>query len=372
MPLALHLTEIRCESLEYLGGSTPIPRSPLSREPRSVYLLVSSKQGFIVDILNSISEAVGNTPLIRLDRINQEKQHNLLAKCEFMNPGGSVKDRIGFYMVEQAEKSGQLKPGQLIVEATGGNTGIGLALAAKLTGHKLVTVMSEKVGKEKVHMMQVLGAETIVVPGGKLIDDPDHFINQGKRIAQERDAWYVDQFNNSHNLDAHYKFTGPEIWRQTDGTVDVFVAGIGTGGTLCGAGRFLKEKKPSVKLVLADPLGSMLADWHNRTEPHPAPYLVEGIGGDFIAGNVDMDLIDAAIHIDDKTSIETAHQLLELEGIFGGSSSGCVLAAAMRFCQLNQERSLTVVAVLPDTGRLYMDTIFSNEWLASRLANAGK
>lgn len=320
-----------------------------------------------MEILNSIAAAVGNTPLIRLDRINQTKKHNLLGKCEFMNPGGSVKDRIAFYMVEQAEKSGQLRPGQLIVEATGGNTGIGLALAAKLTGHKLLTVMSEKVGKEKVHLMQVLGAETVVVPVGKSIDDPEHFINQAKRIAQERDAWYVNQFNNSDNLDAHYNFTGPEIWRQTEGTIDVFVAGIGTGGTLCGAGRFFKEQKPSVKLVLADPLGSMLADWHNRTEPHPAPYLVEGIGGDFIAGNVNMDMIDAAIHIDDRTSIETAHELLEKEGIFGGSSSGCVVAAAMRFCNLNMDSPLTVVAVLPDTGRLYMDTIFSNEWLDSRL-----
>ncbi|CAN5241517.1 N/A [soil metagenome] len=320
-----------------------------------------------MDILNSISEAVGNTPLIRLDRINREKQHSLLAKCEFMNPGGSVKDRIAFYMVEQAELEGHLTPGQLIVEATGGNTGIGLALAAKLTGHRLVTVMTEKVGKEKVHMMQVLGAETIVVPGGKLIDDPEHFINQGRRIAKERDAWYVDQFDNKHNLDAHYKFTGPEIWKQTDGTVDVLVAGIGTGGTLCGAGRFLKEKKSSIHLVLADPLGSMLADWHNRTEPHPTSYLVEGIGGDFVAGNVDMALIDVAIHVDDKTSIQTAHELLDKEAIFGGSSSGCVLAAAMRFCEMHKDQSLTVVAVLPDTGRLYMDTIFSDAWLASRL-----
>ena len=323
-----------------------------------------------MELLNSISEAVGNTPLVRLDRINPDKQHNLLAKCEFMNPGGSVKDRIAFYMVEQAEREGQLKPGQLIVEATGGNTGIGLALAAKLTGHKLVTVMTEKVGKEKVHMMQVLGAETIVVPGGKLIDDPEHFINQGRRIAKERDAWYVDQFENKHNLDAHYKFTGPEIWKQTDGTVDVLVAGIGTGGTLCGAGRYLKEMKSSIKLVLADPIGSMLADWHNRTEPHPASYLVEGIGGDFIAGNVDMSLIDSAIYVDDKTSIETAHQLLEKEAIFGGSSSGCVLAAAMKFGERNKDQALTIVAVLPDTGRLYMDTIFNDVWLASRLSNA--
>jgi len=321
-------------------------------------------------ILDSLAAAVGNTPMIRLDRINRVKCHDLLAKCEFMNPGGSVKDRIAFYMVEEAKKDGTLKPGQLIVEATGGNTGIGLALVAKLTGHKLVTVMSEKVGRDKVHLMQVLGAETIVVPGGKLIDDPDHFINQGKRIAQERDGWYVSQFDNKHNLEAHYRFTGPEIWQQTDGRVDVLVAGIGTGGTICGAGRFLKEKKPSVKLVLADPEGSMLADWLNKTEPHPNSYLVEGIGGDFIAGNVNMEMIDAAIHIDDKTSIETAYELLDKEGMFVGSSSGCVLAAAIRYGELNTEKPLTIVAVLPDTGRLYMETIYSSAWLESRLISS--
>lgn len=322
-----------------------------------------------MEILDSIAAAVGNTPMVRLNKINPDSHHSLLGKCEFMNPGGSVKDRIAFYMVEQAEKEGELQPGQLIVEATGGNTGIGLALAAKLTGHKLLTVMTEKVGKDKVHLMQVLGAETMVVPGGKLIDDPEHFINQGRRIAQERNGWYVSQFDNKHNLDAHYKFTGPEIWRQTDGTIDVLVAGIGTGGTICGAGRFLKEVKPSIKLVLADPLGSMLADWRNKTEPHPASYLVEGIGGDFIAGNVTMDMIDAAIHIDDKTSVETAHALLEKEAIFCGSSGGCVAAAAIRYGELNCEKPLTIVAVLPDTGRLYMDTIYSESWLKARLSN---
>jgi cystathionine beta-synthase len=339
----------------------------LSKRRSAGILADSYKKEPNVEILNSIAEAVGNTPMIRLSRINKYPNHTLLAKCEFMNPGGSVKDRIAFYMVEQAELEGDLKPGQLIVEATGGNTGIGLALAAKLTGHKLVTVMTEKVGKEKIHMMQVLGAETIVVPGGKLIDDPAHFINQGRQIAKERNAWYVDQFENKHNLDAHYKFTGPEIWKQTDGTIDALVAGIGTGGTLCGAGRYLKEQKPSLKLVLADPIGSMLSDWHNGTEPHPAPYLVEGIGGDFVAGNVNMSMIDHSIAVTDKMSIDTAHDLLEKEAIFAGSSSGCVLAAAMKYCEQSNQKGLTVVAVLPDTGRLYMDTIFEEQWLLARV-----
>lgn len=318
-------------------------------------------------IFDSIAEAVGNTPIVRLVRLNKVANHQLLAKCEFLNPGGSVKDRIAFYMVSQAEKSGELKPGQLIVEATGGNTGIGLALAAKLTGHKLVCVMTEKVGKDKVNLMQVLGAETIVVPGGKLIDDPDHFINIGRRMAKERHAWYVDQFDNKFNVEAHYKFTGPEIWEQTNGEVDVFVAGIGTGGTLCGAGRFLKEMKPELQIVLADPVGSMLTDWRNCSEPHPGSYLVEGIGGDFIAGNVDLDLIDHAMHVTDRDSIDVAHDLLEKEALFVGSSAGCVVSAAMSYSKLNRDKHLTIVAVLPDTGRLYMDTIFNNGWLQNRL-----
>lgn len=175
-----------------------------------------SRKDYILEtrmkVLDSIAQAVGNTPMVRLGRLGAGLAHTLLAKCEFMNPGGSVKDRISFYMVEQAEKEGSLRPGQLIVEATGGNTGIGLAMAARLKGYKLVTVMPEKASKEKVVIMQLLGAETVVVPGGKTIDDPAHFINQARRIARERNAWFVDQFANRHNLQAHYQYTGPEIW----------------------------------------------------------------------------------------------------------------------------------------------------------------
>lgn len=320
-------------------------------------------------VLNSIADAVGNTPLIRLSRLypNFGRDMHILAKCEFMNPGGSVKDRIAFYMVQQAELEGSLKPGQLIVEATGGNTGIGLALVCKLTGHQLVCVMTEKVGKEKVRTLEALGAEAIVVPPGKPITDPEHFINVGRRVTVERNGWFVDQFENKHNRDAHYKFTGPEIWEQTEGKVDALVAGIGTGGTLCGAGKFLKEKKPSVQLILADPVGSSLSDWHHKKKPSGAPYLVEGIGGDFLPGNFDMEMIDHSFYVSDKESIDTARKLLDREGIFAGSSSGCVLAAAEKFCNQRAGRALNVVAVLPDTGRLYTNTIFDDEWLHAKL-----
>ncbi len=322
----------------------------------------------LVPVLQSIAESVGNTPIVHLSRLGAGLKHTILAKCEFMNPGGSIKDRIAFYMVEQAEKEGKLRPGQLIVEATGGNTGIGLAMAARLKGYKLKAVMTEKVGKEKVYLMRILGAETLVVPGGKTIDDPEHFINKARTIAAQEGAWYVDQFANPHNLQAHYKFTGPEIWEQTNGQVDVLVAGIGTGGTLCGAGKFLKELKPSLQLVLADPAGSQLTGFRQGFASAGAAYLVEGIGGDFIPGIVSMDIIDHCIQVSDQASIDAAHELMTKEAILAGSSSGCVVAAAMQFCRQKNDQPLTVVAVLPDTGRLYMSTIYDDAWLASHLA----
>ena len=316
---------------------------------------------------DSIAEAVGRTPMVRLKRFGRAANHNLLAKCEFMNPGGSVKDRIAFFMVERAITEKRLRPGQLIVEATGGNTGIGLAMAAKLSGHSLLCVMTEKVGKEKVELMKVFGAQVLVVPGGKPKTDPDHFINQARAIAKQRDGWFVDQFDNRDNFDAHYLSTGPEIWEQTGGRIDALVAGIGTGGTLFGAGKYLQEKNPLLKLILADPKGSMLAAWQAGQEPHPASYLVEGIGGDFLPGLVDLSQIHRSIQVSDKVAIATTKQLLQEEAMFVGGSSGCIAAAALQYCQESSDEGLTVVAVLPSSGRLYMQTIFDEQWLGQKL-----
>lgn len=315
----------------------------------------------------SIADLVGNTPLQRLKQIAPNLQ--LYAKCEFMNPGGSVKDRIAFHMIEKAEKEGRLKPGQLLVEATGGNTGIGLALVANLKGYRLLCIMTEKVGSQKVEMMQVLGAETMVVPGGKKINDAEHFINLARTIAAEKGAFYVDQFNNPDNLETHYNQTGPEILEQSEGKIDALVAGIGTGGTICGAGRYLKERKPSIELILADPAGSLLAGWQQKTDSIPASYIVEGIGNDFIPGIVNLELIDDSIYVSDQEAIECTYNLLKKEALLVGGSSGCILSAALTYACRPENQEKFVVAILPGSGKYYTNSIFNKQWLESKGIN---
>jgi cystathionine beta-synthase len=316
--------------------------------------------------LPSIREAVGMTPIVRLRRFAPGGGGELYAKCEFMNPGGSIKDRIGFHMVEQAERRGLLRPGGIIVEATAGNTGVGLAMAAAQKGYKLVVVMTTKMSEEKVSLMRACGAEVVVVPYGLPPDSPDSFINRAKAIAAERPgAWFADQFANRDNFDAHYTQTGPEIWEQTGGELDALVAGLGTGGTLCGAGAYLKERKPSLKLVMADPEGSIHQRvWESGDAGGARPYLVEGIGGDFVPPIARLDLVDAAYSISDREAAATALRLLREEGIFVGGSAGCILAGALRFCERPEARGLKVLAILPDGGRAYLSTIYNSGWRA--------
>lgn len=312
--------------------------------------------------LPSIREAIGGTPIVRLSRFGADLDCELFAKCEFMNPGGSIKDRIGFYMVEQAEASGRLLPGGTIVEATAGNTGMGLAMAAARKGYRLIVVMTTKMSEEKVNLMRACGAEVVIVPYGVPPESPDSFINRAREIARKTPgAWLANQFENHANTDAHYYTTGPEIWEQTEGEFDALVAGLGTGGTLTGVGRYLKQRKPRIQLVLADPEGSIHAElWRTRTKPKAGPYYIEGIGGDFVPSIADLDLIDAAITVSDGEAIATALSLMQTEGIFAGGSSGCILAAARAFCA--NRRGLKVLALLPDGGRSYLSTIFSAAW----------
>lgn len=316
----------------------------------------------------SVANLVGNTPMVHLERFGKGLAHNLLGKCEFLNPGGSVKDRIAFHMVEKAEASGTLKPGGTIVEATAGNTGIGLALVAALKGYKLITVMSEKVSKDKVHLLQALGSETVITPAGKSITNPEHFMNRAKAIAEADGAWLADQFYNESNVEAHYQTTGPEIWQQTRGEVDVLVVGVGTGGTLTGVGRYLKERKKDLKIVLADPVGSLLADLVKGNTSTSAPYIVEGIGQDFIPGNFDKSLVDDVVQVTDAASVEASKKMLSTEALFVGSSSGCIAAAAVEYCRRLDGKGKNIVLILPDGGRGYISTIYDHDWLRQKLS----
>lgn len=319
-------------------------------------------------VANSIADLVGNTPLVKLSRFGADLNHNILAKCEFLNPGGSVKDRIAFHMVAMAEARGELTPGSTIIEATAGNTGVGLALAASLRGYKLITVMSEKVSKDKVRLLQALGAETIILPGGKPIDDPDHFMNRARALVASTGGWFADQFYNEANVEAHYRSTGPEIWEQTGGEVDVLVVGVGTGGTLTGVGRYLKERKKSVRIVLADPVGSMLAALVRGEKSATSSYLVEGIGQDFVPGNFDISLVDDIVQVSDADSVAAAKQLLRDEAMFVGSSAGCILTAAKVYSSRLSGENKNIVVVLPDGGRGYVSTIYDDDWLEQKLS----
>lgn len=316
-------------------------------------------------IARDVSELIGHTPLLRASRFAPDCE--LLFKCEFMNPGGSIKDRIGFAMIEDAERRGLLQPGGTIVEATASNTGLALAMAAAVKGYKLVTVMSTKTSPEKVALMRAVGAEVVICPREASMDSPENFMNKAKAIAAERPgAWWADQFSNPSNVAVHYETTAREIWDQTGGRVDAFVAGVGTGGSLTGIGRFLKEVKPSTRIVLTDPIGSVLANLAEGREPgESAAYEVEGMGGVKAPANFDLNLVDVAIRVSDKEAFDTAAELFRTEGLFVGGSSGCIAAAARRYCR-QVSPGQCVVALLTDGGRGYLSTVYNPAWRAEK------
>jgi cystathionine beta-synthase len=316
---------------------------------------------------DGITGAIGETPLVRLSRLAPESLAAIHGKCEFMNPGGSVKDRIAAALVDDAERRGALGPGGTIVEATAGNTGMALAMIAARRGYRLVAVMTTKMSTDKVELLRAFGAEVVICPYEVPPTDGRHFIRTAERLAREiPGAWHADQFGNPVNAAAHFEWTGPEIWRQTGGSVDVLVAGLGTGGTLTGVGRFLKMKKPGLRIVLADPVGSIHADLLDGAAPDPRPYAVEGIGGDFVPGNGDLDLVDHAVRVPDAVSVATAYRLFRAEGIFAGASSGCIVAAALAAARQEWAAGKTIVCILPDGGRSYLSTIYSSAWCRAR------
>ena len=307
--------------------------------------------------LNSILDVIGHTPLIRLNKLGAGLDSTFHAKVEYLNPGGSVKDRVGLAMIERAEEEGRLRPGDVIIEATAGNTGVGLALAAAVKGYRMIFVMPDKMSQDKVNLLKAYGAEVVITRTAVAADSPESYNGVAERLARELPrAFRPNQFENPHNPAAHYLTTGPEIWEDSGGKVDVFVAGMGTGGTISGVGRYLKERNPEIVIVGADPEGSILSG------DTPKSWLVEGIGEDFIPKTFDRQVVDEMVRVSDRESFNTARRLAREEGLLVGGSSGTVVAAALKYAQRLQEPKYFVV-LLPDTGRNYLTKIFSDGWM---------
>ncbi|PYS74164.1 MAG: cystathionine beta-synthase [Acidobacteria bacterium] len=310
---------------------------------------------------------IGRTPLVRLNRLAKGVKAKIFAKMENLNPGYSVKDRIGVAMIEAAEKDGSLKPGGTVIEATSGNTGIGLALAAAVKGYKCIFVMTDKASVEKSRYLKALGADVVITPVSAKPGTPDHYVSTARRIAAETpNSFYPDQYSNPANPEAHYRTTGPEVWDQTDGKITHFVAGLGTGGTISGTGRFLKEKNPAIKIIGADPYGSIFKTYKETGKLVEAtPYLVEGIGQEIVPPNVHIKYVDEVINVTDSDSFELSRQLGRMEGIFCGGSTGTNLAAALRVASTLDENGI-VVFIVCDTGEHYLTKHHSDEWLKEK------
>ena len=310
-------------------------------------------------MFESILQAVGRTPLVRLRRINEGLLATVAAKVEAQNPGGSTKDRVAVAMIADAEKAGRLKPGGTIIEATAGNTGVGLAMVAAVKGYRCIFVLPDKMSNEKISLLRAYGAEVVVTPTAVPPDSPDSYNGVAARLTEEiPGAWRPNQFTNLSNPEVHYRTTGPEIWEQTDGKVTHVVGGVGTGGSLSGVGKYLKERNPDVKLIGADPEGSVLSG------DSPKPWKVEGIGEDYVPKTFNSQMVDDWVRVSDAESFHYARQMARLEGILVGGSCGTALAAGLRYARRLGKDDLMVV-ICPDTGRNYMSKMYDDRWLAA-------
>jgi cystathionine beta-synthase len=316
---------------------------------------------------DDVLQTIGWTPLIRLGRITRGIRTPVFGKADFFNPGGSVKDRIGLPIIEAAERSGALRPGGTIVEGTSGNTGVGLAIAAAIRGYRCIFTMPDKMSQEKVRLLKAFGAEVIITPTAVAHDHPDNYVMMAKRIAQETPgAVLADQFYNQANPAAHYATTGPELWEQTEGRITHFVAAAGTGGTITGVGRYLKERNPAVKIVAADPQGSILAEtWRSggKAKVEGAPYKVEGIGQDKVPGTLDMSVVDEFVTVSDRDAFAVARRLTREEGLFVGGSAGLITHAALNLARQLDDPDACVVTFLCDTGERYLSKLYNDEWM---------
>lgn len=331
-------------------------------EPASHGSIAQQEMDYHDDILTTI----GGTPLVRLNAVTSGLEPLVLAKVEFFNPGGSVKDRIGWPIIEDAERDGRLKPGGTIVEATSGNTGVGLAIAAAIKGYRCIFVMPDKMSQEKILLLRAFGARVVVTPTAVEPDDPRSYYSVARRLVEETpNAILANQYYNPVNPQAHYEATGPEIWSQTAGRITHFVVGMGTGGTITGAGRYLKEQNPDVQIVGVDPIGSILYELHRTGNVIEAEgYKVEGIGEDFLPGTTDLSVIDEIVQVNDRESLLMTRRLVREEGIFCGGSCGAAVVGALKYIQQHRlGPDAVVVVILPDSGSRYLSKVFDDGWM---------
>lgn len=317
---------------------------------------------------HSILEVIGNTPLVKLNKLTNGIAATLLVKVEYLNPGQSIKDRIAVKMIEDAEKVGLIKPGGTIIEGTSGNTGMGLALVAAVKGYKCIFTTTDKQSQEKIDLLRALGADVRVCPTNVDADDPRSYYSVAKQLSKDiPNSYYPNQYDNPSNTKAHYEVTGPEIWEQTEGKITHYAAGMGTGGTITGVAKFLKEKNPEIQVIGVDSVGSVYKKYFETGEydkNEVKPYLTEGIGEDIIPKNIDMSYVDAVVQVNDKNAFITTRSLAEKEGIFAGGSCGAAVYGALEYAKRHElSKDDLMVIILPDSGTRYTSKIFNDEWM---------
>lgn len=315
----------------------------------------------------NVVDAIGNTPIVRLNKVASHVKSDIYVKLEFLNPGGSMKDRVALAIIKDAERRGLLNPGSTIIEATSGNTGAGLALVAAVRGYKCIFVMPDKMSVEKIAALRAFGAKVVICPTAVEPDDPRSYYEVTKRLVRETpNSYHSNQYHNPANPEAHYTSTAPEMWEQTGGEMDVFVAGMGTGGTISGCGKYFKEKKPGFQIVGVDPIGSLYYEYVKTGRmTKPFSYYVEGIGEDFLPSTMNLDIVDTIMRVDDKECFHMTRELVRQEGIFCGGSCGAAVAGAIRYAEQLGDVKKNIVVLLPDSAQKYLSKIFDDEWMRS-------